>query len=93
MAKELEVDTAGLLAAAAASDATAASSISSAQISSPLSRHMSAVGVAAVNAALISVQSRQSTRMTRQADDLSVSSGRYDGTDSDGCDTITTVSV
>lgn len=54
---------------------------------------MSAAGVAAVNAALISVQSRQSTRMTRQADDLSVSSGRYDGTDSDGCDTITTVSV
>ncbi len=46
-----------------------------------------------MNAALTSVKSRQSARITGQADDLSVSSARYDSTDTDGGDAITAVSV
>lgn len=39
------------------------------------------------------MRNRQSERMAGQADALSVSSTRYDITDSDGHDAITTVSV
>ncbi|MEV0672582.1 hypothetical protein [Mycobacterium sp. NPDC050441] len=49
--------------------------------------------MAAMNAALTSAKSRQSARMTGQTEDLSVSSARYDTTDTDGHDAITTVSV
>ncbi|MFN6549538.1 hypothetical protein ACP6C7_03920 [Mycolicibacterium septicum] len=50
--------------------------------------------MAAINAALTSVQGRQSARMTGQAGDLTTSSARYDTTDSDGRDAISgTVSV
>lgn len=92
MATGLEVDAAGLRIAAASSDAVAAGLISTAS-SNPNATHPSAAGVAAMNAALTSVQGRQSARMTGQAGDLSVSSARYDTTDEDAAGTITTVSV
>lgn len=93
VANELEVDPAGLRVAATDSDLTSADLLGSAQVCAPPSGHPSAAGVAAVNAALTAVQGRQSSRMTRQADTLSVSSVRYDTTDSDGHDAITTVTV
>lgn len=50
-------------------------------------------GMAAVNAALTAVQARHAQRVTGQAGDMSVSSARYDTTDEDGGEAITTVSV
>ncbi len=93
MANELHVDAAGLRSAASSSTAVAAG-LTSTATSNPTSSQPSAAGVAAMNTALTSVQGRQSARMTDQADDLSVSSARYDTTDADGRDAInTTVSV
>ncbi|WP_158167424.1 hypothetical protein [Mycolicibacterium smegmatis] len=93
MANGLEVDAAGLRIASASSDAVAAD-LTGTATSNPNSTHPSAAGVAAMNAALASTQSRQSARMTGQSGDLSVSSARYDSTDSDGRDAIsTTVTV
>lgn len=93
MANKLQVDAAGLRVAAAGSDAVAAG-LTSTEDGNPGSAHPSAVGVAAMNAALASTQSRQSARMTGQSGDLSVSSALYDSTDSDGRDAIsTTVTV
>ncbi|WP_441958371.1 hypothetical protein [Mycolicibacterium houstonense] len=92
MANELEVDAVGLRVAAAGSDGIAAGLTGGSFDAAPSARP-SGAGVAAVNAALASVRSRQSARMTGQAEDLSVSSARYDTTDTDGGDVITTVSV
>ncbi|SKM38036.1 Uncharacterised protein [Mycobacteroides abscessus subsp. abscessus] len=92
MANGLEVDAAGLRIAAASSDAVAAG-LTGADTGNPNASHRSAAGVAAMNAALTSVQERQTSRMTGQAGDLSVSSARYDTTDGDAAGTITTVSV
>lgn len=92
VANELQVNAAGLRAAGADSDHVAAG-LSGGTLDAAASVQPSGVGVAAVNAALASVKSRQSTRMSGQAEDLSVSSARYDTTDTDGGDAITTVSV
>lgn len=89
MANELHVDVAGLRCAASSSTAVAAG-LTSTATSNPTSSQPSAAGVAAMNAALTSVQGRQSARMTDQAGDLATSSGRYDTTDSDGHDAIST---
>lgn len=93
MANQLHVDAAGLRSSANSSAAVAAC-LTSAATSNPTSSQPSAAGVAAVNAALTSVQNRQSARMTGQAGDLTTSSARYDTTDTDGRDAISgTVSV
>ncbi|AKS31200.1 hypothetical protein [Mycolicibacterium goodii] len=92
MANGLEVDAGGLRIAAAGSDGIAAG-LSGETFDAVATAQPSGAGVAAVNAALASVKSRQSTRMTGQAEDLSVSSARYYTTDTDGGDAITTVSV
>lgn len=93
MANELEVDVSGLRVAAGSSE-LAATALSGAGTGGPSSSHPSVAGVAAVNAALAAVQDRQSARMTGQAGDLAVSGARYDTTDSDGGDAIsTTVTV
>ncbi|MCV7204914.1 hypothetical protein H7J71_23145 [Mycolicibacterium peregrinum] len=93
MANELQVDAAGLRSAANSSDRIAAG-LSGVNAGNPSATHASADGVAAVNAALTSVQDRQSARMTGQAGDLTTSSARYDTSDSDGHDAISgTVSV
>ena len=92
MANELNVDADGLRAAAASSDVVAAGLTGAEFGGVPVSRTCG-VGIAAVNAALISVQRRQSQRMTGQADDLTVGGNRYDTTDSGGADSIATVSV
>lgn len=92
MANGLEVDAGGLRVAAAGSDGIAAG-LTGGSFDTPRSTQPSGTGVAAVNAALSSVKSRQATRITGQASDLSVSSARYDTTDSDSGDAITTVSA
>ncbi|OHU01575.1 type VII secretion target [Mycobacterium syngnathidarum] len=89
MASELHVDAAGLR-SAADSSAGVAAGLTSTATSNPNSAQPSAAGVAAMNTALTSVQSRQSARMTGQAGDLMTSSARYDTTDSDGRDAIST---
>lgn len=93
MANGLEVDAGGLRVAAASSDGVAAGLTGGSFFDAAPSPQPSGAGIAAVNAALASVKSRQSNRITSQADDLSVSSTRYDTTDTDGHDAITTVSV
>lgn len=94
MANELNVDASGLRVAAASSEATAATALNDAGADGPSSSHSSAAGVATVNAALTAIQDRQQKRVSGQASDLSVSSARYDSTDSDGGDAIsTTVTV
>ncbi|OBG82139.1 hypothetical protein A5699_07080 [Mycobacterium sp. E802] len=92
MANELHVDAAGLRTASASSDNVAAG-LGSGSFEVAASSRPSGAGVAAVNAALTAMRNRQSERMAGQADALSVSSTRYDITDSDGHDAITTVSV
>ncbi|MFV8172437.1 MULTISPECIES: hypothetical protein [Mycolicibacterium] len=87
MANELHVDAAGLQAAAASSDAVA-TALTSADAGNPSSSQPSAAGVTAMNAALTSVRERQSSRITGQSADLSVSGVRYDSTDGDGRDGI-----
>ncbi|WP_166906158.1 type VII secretion target [Mycobacterium sp. DL440] len=92
MANELHVDAAGLRSASASSENVAAD-LAGFSLEATASSQPSGAGVAAVNAALTSVKNRQSARLTGQADALSVSSTRYDTTDTDGHDAITTVSV
>lgn len=93
MANELEVDAGGLRTAAFSSEVVGAG-LTGGHFDTAASSQPSGAGVAAVNAALASVRQRQSARIEGQADDLSVSSARYDTTDSDGRDAInTTVSV
>ncbi|MGV0811527.1 hypothetical protein ABQF34_06160 [Mycolicibacterium boenickei] len=92
MANELHVDAAGLRVAAAKSAITG-TTLEGAQVSSPTASRPSSAGVAVVNVALTSVRARQSARVTGQADDLAVGSARYDSTDTDGSDGITTVKV
>jgi hypothetical protein len=87
MSNDLHVDAAGLRSAANSSTGVA-DGLTSTATSNPTSSHPSAVGVAAMNAGLASVQNRQSARMTGQAGDLSVSGARYDTTDTDGHDAI-----
>jgi len=88
MAIRLEVDAVGLR-NAAASSAAVAETLTGVNAGNPSSSHPSAAGVAAMNAALASMQSRQSARMTGQAGDLSAGSARYDTTDAAGGDAIT----
>jgi hypothetical protein len=88
MANELKVNTDGLRVAAANSAGTAAELVSGTVEGGPCT-HPSQVGVAAILAAAQSVRARQSSRISGQADDLSVGSARYDTTDSDGADAIT----
>ncbi|BBY17723.1 hypothetical protein [Mycolicibacterium litorale] len=92
MANELQVDANGLRVAAAASGAVA-SLLVGADSGGITVAQPSGAGVAAMNAALTSLQSRQSSRITDQAGDLSVSGAKYEGTDSSSSDAITTVSV
>lgn len=88
MANALHVDAVGLRVAATSSDALAAT-LTGTDAGNPSATHRSAVGVAAVNAALTSVQGRQSARMTGRAGDLTTSSARYHTADSDRPDGIT----
>lgn len=92
MANELEVDAGGLRTAAFSSEIVGAR-LTGGSFDAAASSQPSGAGVAAVNAALASVRQRQSSRITGQSGDLSVSSARYDSTDSDSGDTITTVSM
>ncbi|GAB5895396.1 hypothetical protein [Mycolicibacterium mageritense] len=92
MANELEVDSVGLRIAAADSE-FATSALLGVESGGASGSRPSSAGVAAVNAALTAVQARHSQRVTGQAGDMSVSSARYDTTDDDGGEAITTVSV
>ncbi len=92
MANELQVDPNGLLGAAESSD-TVATSLVASETAAPPSTQPSGGGVAAVNAALAAVQNRQRIRITGQAHDLTVSSAKYERTDTEGSDAIAAVSV
>lgn len=92
MANELHVDAAGLR-TASASSANVAAGLSGPSLASAVPAQPSGVGVGAVNAVLASLGDRQSARIASQADDLSVSSARYETTDTDGRDAVTAVSV
>jgi hypothetical protein len=91
VANELHVDVGGLRTAGTSSDTVAAGlggSFDTASSSQP-----SSAGIAAVNAALAAVRGRHTNRIAGQAGDLTTSSARYDTTDGDGADSVTTVSV
>ncbi|WP_102144902.1 hypothetical protein [Mycobacterium hubeiense] len=88
MANELNVSTDGLRTAAANSEITAAE-LAAEPAEGGQGTHPSQAGVAAILAAAQSVRARQSLRVSGQADDLSVSSARYDDTDSGGAEAIT----
>lgn len=92
MAGELRVDTSGLNAGAASSEASAASLVGTA-LTGSMSTQPSAGGVAAVNTALAAVQGRQSARITGQASDMSTGAAAYGRTDADSSDTIDAVRV
>lgn len=91
MANDLNVSADGLRVAAVASHNVAAGLT---DVAAGTGRTQpSSAGVAALNTAWASASSRQSARMSGQADDLSVSSARYDSTDGGSADAITTVSL
>ncbi|MGV9798774.1 hypothetical protein ACWDTP_12030 [Mycobacterium sp. NPDC003449] len=92
MANGLEVDASGLRIAAASSEAAAAE-LGTGTVDGGRGTTPSQAGVAAILAAAQSVRTRQSGRISGQADVLTVSSARYDTTDDNGRDAITTVSV
>lgn len=92
MANELNVDTGGLRAGGAASEATASGLIGTA-LSSGTSSQPSAAGVGAVNAALTALQGRQSARITGQAGDMTTGAASYTRTDADGADSLRTETV
>lgn len=92
MANALEVDAGGLRTAAFSSEVVGAG-LTGRSSDASASSQPSGAGVAAVKAALASVRQRQSARVTGQSNELSVSGARYDTTDGDGRDAITTVSV
>ncbi|MHC9296713.1 hypothetical protein ACRCUN_29970 [Mycobacterium sp. LTG2003] len=93
MANELEVNASGLQAAAASSEATARAALAGAELGGLSASRPSSAGVAAVNAALTAARGRQSSRIAGQAGDMSASGARYDTTDGNESDAITTVSV
>ncbi|BBX31961.1 hypothetical protein MMAG44476_20312 [Mycolicibacterium mageritense DSM 44476 = CIP 104973] len=92
VANGLEVDAAGLRTAAANGEGTAAE-LATGTVEAGRGTTPSQAGVAAILAAAQSARTRQSGRISGQSDDLSVSATRYDTTDDDGRDAITTVSV
>ncbi len=87
MAGDLSVDTGGLRSAASNSETIASALTTGAETVG--GDHPSGAGVAAFDAAMASVRGRQSSRITGQAGDLSVSSARYDHTDGGAADAIT----
>ena len=92
MAGERNVDTGGLCAGAANSEATAAG-LTNGTPGGSMSTQPSAAGVAAVNAALTGARARQSARITGQAADMGTGAAAYARTDGEGSDVITTASV
>ncbi|WP_458317915.1 hypothetical protein [Mycolicibacterium brisbanense] len=92
MANELHVDATGLRAASVSSD-TIAGTLSGGSFNTASSSQPSSAGIAAVNAALASVRGRHANRITGQAGALTTGGARYDTTDGDGADAVTTVSV
>jgi len=86
MANKLNVNSDGLRIAAADSETATAALAGEGGVSSN-------VGIAAMDAALASLRRRQADRISGQAGDLSTGGARYDTTDGDGGDAITTVSV
>ena len=93
MASELEVDARGLRGAAASSENAAATLSVGEEPRASESSQPSGGGVNAVNAALAAARTRQSQRINRQANDLRISSARYEATDAAGAGAIATVSV
>ncbi|WP_019971504.1 hypothetical protein [Mycobacterium sp. 141] len=93
MANELHVDAAGLRLAAANSTSAASAAFTNGGFDAATGSKPSSAGIAAVNAALVSLQTRQTQRITGQAEALTTGSSQYDGTDGDGARVVSTVSV
>lgn len=87
MADELAVSTSGLRVAAKDSDVLAAG-LAAGVTARGVGDHSSVAGLNSLDAAVGSVRGRQSKRMSRQADDLSSGSARYDDTDGGAADDI-----
>lgn len=92
MASDLQVDANGLRGAASASG-DIASSLANGQTRGTVIAQPSGAGVDAMNAAVLSLQGRQSSRIAGQAGDLTVGGSTYERTDSEGAHSITTVPV
>jgi hypothetical protein len=92
MANELHVDVGGLQIGAANGDLIA-TTLTGGQFDATSSPQPGSAGIARVNTALAALRARHSNRITGQAGDLTASSGRYNTTDGDGSEAITTVSV
>lgn len=87
MANELNVSTDGLRIAAASSEVVA-TELATGTAEGALGSCPSQAGVAAILTAAQSVRTRQSRRVYGQADQVSLSGARYDGTDSGSADLI-----
>lgn len=88
MASGLEVNTDGLRTASGASDIVA-SALKVGTAVGASGSHASYAGVGTFDAAIGALRDRQSVRISSQADDLSVSSARYEHVDGDAADDIT----
>jgi hypothetical protein len=89
---ELTVNTGGLLAAAASSDA-AADGLKGVRAAPSTGRRPSSSGVSAMNSALAATRNRQYSRIATQADRLRVGSGSYASGDAAGADAISAVNM
>lgn len=92
VANELHVDAAGLR-TASVSSVGSAGTLTGGSFDTTTGAQPSSAGITAVNAALTNVRGRHANRITGQAGDLSISGARYDTTDTDSADAVTTVSV
>jgi hypothetical protein len=86
------LDVGGLRTAGTGSD-TIATGLTGGQVDAAAGSQPSSAGIAEMNAAMASARGRHANRITGLAGDLTTSSARYDTTDGDGADAVTTVSV
>lgn len=93
MAKDLDVDTGGLRAAAFGGEQIAAGLLAGSSGSAAVSARPSGAGIAALDAAGTAVRTRQANRITGQAGDVAIAGGRYDETDGGSAETIASVPV
>jgi len=87
LAKDLDVDAGGLKSAAADSVAVAADVLANG-VDGSVSARPSGAGVAAFDAASVTVRTRISGRIAGQASDVAAAGARYDATDGGSADAI-----
>jgi len=92
LAIELSVNTDGLLAAAASSEA-AADGLKGVRAAPSVGGRSSSGGVTAMNSALAATRDRQSTRIATQVDRLRIGTAAYASGDVAGADAISVVNM